>query len=140
MQAAVVPLIEDRGVLYRETVSGTYSWFAYALGQVCADIPFHALNTVIMYAIIYYLAGYRTGIEFVGYFILMLFLANWSVMSMGQLYALVTPNEEMANGLSGLSVILSVCLMGFLVTSSAMPEGWLWANWANMFRYILQGL
>ncbi len=70
----------------------------------------------------------------------MLFLANWSVMSMGQLYALVTPNEETANGLAGLSVILSVCLMGFLITSSAMPQGWLWANSANMFRYILQGL
>lgn len=61
-------------------------------------------------------------------------------MSMGQLYALVTPNEETANGLAGLSVILSVCLMGFLITSSAMPQGWLWANTANMFRYILQGL
>lgn len=70
----------------------------------------------------------------------MLFLANWSVMSMGQLYALVTPNEETANGLAGLSVILSVCLMGFLITSSAMPQGWLWANALNMFRYILQGL
>ena len=30
----------------------------------------------------------------------MLFLANWSVMSLGQLYALVTPNEETANGFS----------------------------------------
>jgi hypothetical protein len=59
---------------------------------------------------------------------------------MGQLYALVTPNEETANGLAGLSVILSVCLMGFLITSSAMPEGWLWAYHMNLFRYILQGL
>jgi hypothetical protein len=45
-----------------------------------------------------------------------------------------------ANGLAGLSVILSVCLMGFLVSSSVMPEGWLWAYNANLFRYILQGL
>jgi len=140
MQAAVIPLIEDRAVLYREAVSGTYSRFTYGLGQLFADIPFHALNTIIMYAIIYYLVGFRSGAEFVGYFIFMLFLANWSVMSMGQLYALVTPNEETANGLAGLSVILSVCLMGFLITSSAMPQGWLWANSANMFRYILQGL
>lgn len=69
----------------------------------------------------------------------MLFLANWSVMSLGQLYALVTPNEETANGLAGLSVILSVCLMGFLITSSAMPSYWTWAYQANLFRYILQG-
>ena len=61
-------------------------------------------------------------------------------MSLGQLYALVTPNEETANGLAGLSVILSVCLMGFLITSSAMPDYWTWAYQANLFRYILQGL
>lgn len=48
MQAAVIPLIEDRAVLYREAVSGTYSRFTYGLGQLLADIPFHALNTVIM--------------------------------------------------------------------------------------------
>ncbi|EED88176.1 ABC transporter protein, partial [Thalassiosira pseudonana CCMP1335] len=138
MQAAVIPLIADRSVLYREAVSGTYSRFSYGLGQLLADIPFHAANTVIMYAIIYYLVGFRTGAEHVGFFIFMLFLAN--VMSMGQLYALCTPNEETANGLAGLSVILSVCLMGFLVSSSVMPEGWLWAYNANLFRYILQGL
>ena len=48
MQAAVIQLIEDRAVLYREAVSGTYSRFTYGLGQLFADIPFHALNTIIM--------------------------------------------------------------------------------------------
>ncbi len=48
MQAAVIPLIEDRAVLYREAVSGTYSRLTYGLGQLFADIPFHFLNTVIM--------------------------------------------------------------------------------------------
>ena len=140
MQAAVIPMIEDRAVLYRETVSGTYKRFTYGLGQLFADLPFHIINTLIMFAIIYYLVGFRPGWAYVGYFLFMLFLANWCVMSMGQLYALVTPNEETANGLAGLSVILSVCLMGFLITSSAMPAGWLWAYYANLFRYILQGL
>ena len=59
---------------------------------------------------------------------------------MGQLYALATPNEESANGLGGLSVMLSVILMGFLLSYQAMPDGWKWAYWANLFHYILQGL
>jgi len=56
-------------------------------------------------------------------------------MSLGQLFALATPNEESANGLAGLSVILSVILMGFLITVNAMPSYWEWAYWANLFRY-----
>lgn len=67
-----------------------------------------------------------TGDE-IGYFILMIYLSNWVIQSIGQLYALATPNEESANGLGGLSVMLSVILMGFLITYQAMPEGWKWA-------------
>jgi len=46
---------------------------------------------------------------------------------MGQLYALATPNEESASGLGGLSVMLSVILMGFLISYQSMPVGWQWA-------------
>jgi len=101
MQAAVVPLIEDRAVLYRETVSGTYSRLSYGLGQLLADLPFHALNTVLMWACFYFLVGFKTGGGAMGYFLLQLFLANWVITSLGQLFALVTPNEESANGLAG---------------------------------------
>lgn len=57
MQSAVIPLIEDRSVLYREAVSGTYSRLSYGLGQLIADVPFHAVNTIIMYVIMYYMVG-----------------------------------------------------------------------------------
>jgi len=140
MQAAVIPLIEDRAVLYRETMGGMYSRLSYGFGQLAANIPFHIINTFLMFIAIYFLVGFRMEGNYVGYFLFMLFLSNWVVMSMGQLFALVTPNEESANGLAGLSIILSVCLMGFLITASSMPKGWIWAYWTNLFHYILQGL
>lgn len=128
MQAAVVPLIEDRAVLYREAVSGTYSRFSYGIGQLLADIPFHILNTILMWACFYFLVDFQTGRGTIGYFILQLFLANWVITSLGQLFAYVLPNEESANGLAGLSIMLSVILMGFLITVSAMPKGWVWGK------------
>jgi ABC-type multidrug transport system ATPase subunit len=140
MAASVVPLIEDRAVLYRETVSGTYTRLSYGMGSLIADIPFHILNTTLMFVFFYFLVDFSLDGGIAGYFILMLFLANWVISSMGQLYALASPNEESAHGLAGLSVILSVILMGFLITVRAMPEGWQWAYWANLFHYILQGL
>ena len=131
MQAAVVPLIEDRAVLYRETVSGTYSRLSYGLGQLFSDIPFHILNAVLMWACFYFLVDFKTGNGAMGYFLLQLFLSNWVITSLGQLFALVTPNEESANGLAGLSVILSVILMGFLITVDAMPSGWRWGRFSR---------
>lgn len=140
MQTAVVPLIEDRAVLYRETVSGTYSRLSYGIGQLLADQPFHWMNSLLMFVVFYFLVDFQRTGEDLGYFILMLYLSNAVINSIGQLFALVCPNEESANGLGGLSVILSVILMGFLITVAAMPSGWVWAYWANLFRYILQGL
>lgn len=46
--------------------------------------------------------------------------------------ALASPNEESANGLAGLSVILSVIFMGFLITVTAMPGYWEWAYWVSL--------
>jgi ABC-type multidrug transport system permease subunit len=110
--------------MYRETTSGMYSRLSYGLGQLAADIPFHVINTFLMFIPFYYTAGFRNEGDLVGYFLLLLFMANWVIMSLGQLFALATPNEESANGLAGLSVILSVVLMGFLITVSQMPDGW----------------
>jgi ABC-type multidrug transport system permease subunit len=127
MQAAVVPLVEDRAVLYRETVSGSYGRISYGVGQLLADQPFHILNTLLMWIFFYFLVDFRRTSGEMGYFLLMLYLSNWVVQSLGQLFALATPNEESANGLGGLSVILSVILMGFLITVEAMSSGWQWA-------------
>lgn len=143
MQAAVVPLIEDRAVLYRETVSGTYSRFSYGLGQLFADIPFHMLNTVLMFVCFYFLVDFQTTGGTMGYFLLRLFLANFVITSLGQLFALATPNEESANGLAGLSVMLSVILMGFLITVESMPNGWVWGTYClfgNGRRAWLEGI
>jgi ABC-type multidrug transport system permease subunit len=128
MAAAVVPLIEDRAVLYRETISGTYSRLSYGIGSLIADLPFHAINTILMFVAFYFLVGFKLEGPNVGYFILMLFLANWVIMTMGQLYAYASPNEESAHGLAGVSVILSIILMGFLITVNAMPDGWVWGK------------
>jgi ABC-type multidrug transport system permease subunit len=155
MQAAVVPLVEDRAVssfilagdcnisfhiteltsililiiqvLYRETVSGCYSKLSYGVGQLLADQPFHAINTVLMFVCFYFIVGFKLESDEMGYFVLMLYLSNWVIQSLGQLYALATPNEEIANGLGGLSVMLSVILMGFLINYKMMPHAWKWA-------------
>jgi len=139
MQSSVVHLIEDRAVMYREVTSGFYRRLAYGLGQLLSDLPFHALNAAFMFVMFYFIVGFQKGKEHIGYFVLLTFAANWVIMSLGQFYALALPNEESANGLAGLSVILSVIFMGFLITVSAMPSYWEWAYWTNLLHYLIQG-
>ena len=140
MQASVVPLIEDRAVLYRETVSGLYNHLSYAMALLIVDLPGHVLNALLYYLLFYFSVGFDLSADRMGYFFLMIFMANWLLSSIGQMFAFLSPNAETANGLAGLSVILSVLLMGFLISVFAMPEAWRWAYWANSLHYVLQGL
>jgi ABC-type multidrug transport system permease subunit len=80
-----------------------------------------------MYVCFYFLVGFELQRDGVYYFLLLLYFSNWVIQSMGQLYAMATPNEESASGLGGLSVMLSVILMGFLISYQSMPVGWQWA-------------
>jgi len=139
MQAAVVPVVEDRAVFYRETNAGYYHKLNYGLAMVIADLPFHIANAVLFSSIFYFTVGLRSGGEYIIYFYVMYFVLTWIIPSLGQLFAFWTPNAETAAGFAGLSIILSVLLMGFLITFEAMPDFWRWANWVNMFRYPLQG-
>eukprot|EP00122_Pirum_gemmata_P014235 Pgem_evm1s13269 len=131
--------MEDRSVLYRETNSGYYNLFTYGIAQLLADIPFHFINTVLFFVIFYFFIGLRSGAEYASYFLLMYFMGTWLVPSIGQLFAYISPNTETANGGAGISILLSVILMGFLITINTMPESWKWANWSNVFRYMMQG-
>ena len=152
MQAAVVPLVEDRAVssfilaadcnilsifliahqfdLIMHPLQGDCQWMLLedGVGQLLADQPFHEINTVLMFVFFYFIVGFKLESDEMGYFLLMLYLSNWVIQSLGQLYALATPNEESANGLGGLSVMLSVILMGFLINYKMMPHVWKWAQ------------
>lgn len=83
MQAAVVPLVDDRAVLYREAMSGLYSRFSYSVASLLADIPFHILNCLLMFMGFYFIAGFQLGGDRPAYFMLMMFLCNWAFTSIG---------------------------------------------------------
>ena len=140
MQSCVIPVVQERAVFYREAKEGYYHRSSYGLALVFSDLPFNLANGLIFALPFYFIVGLRSGPEYIGYFLLMYVAATWLIPSLGQLFAFISPNTEIANGLAGLSVVLSVLLMGFLVAYDSMPKGWQWANWANAFRYVLQGL
>ena len=84
MQAAVVPLVADRAVLYREATSGLYSRWSYAVSSLLADIPFHVLNCLLMFLGFYFLVDFQLTDDRPAYFIVMIFLCNWAFTSIGE--------------------------------------------------------
>lgn len=82
---AIVPLITERAIFYREVVSGTYSRYAYGLAVQLAELPFNLGAAVVSWAIFYWMVGLDPAADRVVYFILMALVTYWLMPLLGQL-------------------------------------------------------
>ena len=66
----------------------------YIVTKFLADFIFHVVNSFFMTIIGYYMVGFRQdGFEYILYFYLVMLMSIWMAMSIGQIFALTTPNE-----------------------------------------------
>jgi len=131
--------VQQRAPFYRETTSGTYSRWVYSLAQLFADVPLHLITATLFTLTFYWTVGYQNTAAHFFYFWLMTLFTMWLMPSLGQFFAFAAPNLEAAIGFAELLIICMVLLMGFLISQSAMPVGWLWAYWIDWLHYVLQG-
>ena len=79
--SAMVPLVTERAVFYRETLSGTYSRFAYGIAVQIAELPFNLFFGLVSFLCFYFLIGLSMEGGRMIYFILMTLATYWvSVM------------------------------------------------------------
>jgi len=140
MMQVVIPLIEERGIVYRELASGTYKHTVYPLACMVAEMPMHAVNAFLFWSILYYAVGFRDETEYSGYFFLVVLFTHWALPLLAQLLAVLSPNVETATALITVVMLFCTLLMGFLIPHEALPDGWEWAYWTDILRYPFEGL
>lgn len=135
----MVPLITERAVFYRESLSGTYSRYAYGAAVQLAEIPFNLGFALVSFLIFYFMVGLTMDTERIIYFILMSLASYWVLPALGQLLAFVSPNIGAAVGVGSLLMTLFTLTMGFLIIPKDIPPYYIWIYWINPLRYMLQG-
>ena len=75
--SAMVPLVTERAVFYRETLSGTYSRFAYGIAVQIAELPFNLFFGLVSFLCFYFLIGLSMEGGRMIYFILMTLATYW---------------------------------------------------------------
>lgn len=137
--SAMVPLITERSVFYRETLSGTYSRYSYGAAVQLAEIPFNLGFALVSFIIFYFMVGLSMEAERIIYFILMALASYWVLPAFGQLLAFISPNIGAAVGVGSLLLTLFTLTMGFLLIPNDIPPWYIWLYWINPLRYMLQG-
>ncbi|KAF7101335.1 hypothetical protein CFC21_102696 [Triticum aestivum] len=130
----------ERVVLYREKAAGMYCTLAYAIAQMAIELPYMLVQVLIFASIVYPMIGFEmTAVKFF-WFVLYMVLSFMYYTLYGMMTVALTPNLEIAAGLSFLIFIFWNVFSGFIIGRELIPIWWRWVYWANPAAWTVYGL
>ncbi|XP_044983003.1 ABC transporter G family member 45-like [Hordeum vulgare subsp. vulgare] len=133
-------VIMERVVLYREKASGMYSTLAYTIAQMAIELPYILVQVLVFSSIVYPMTGFQmTTVKFF-WFVLYMVLSFMYYTLYGMMTVALTPNLEMAAGLSFLIYVFWTVFSGFIIGRELIPIWWRWVYWANPAAWTVYGL
>ncbi|CAO2211715.1 unnamed protein product [Urochloa humidicola] len=130
----------ERVVLYREKAAGMYSTMAYAIAQVSVELPYMLVQVLIFSSIVYPMIGFELKAGKFFWFFLYLVMSFMYYTLYGMMTVALTPNIEIAMGLSFLIFIFWNVFSGFIIARELMPLWWRWVYWADPAAWTVYGL
>ncbi|KAK7206452.1 ABC-2 type transporter-domain-containing protein [Myxozyma melibiosi] len=147
--AQLMPNFVTQRSLYevRERPSKTYSWQAFMLSNICAEIPWQTICAVTMYFCWYYPIGLyanavptdavheRGGLMFLLIFVFMIFTSTFAHMVVAGIDL-----ADTAANLSNLCFSLTLIFCGVLATPESMPGFWIFMYRVSPFTYLIDAM
>ncbi|KAM0913297.1 hypothetical protein ACQ4PT_012244 [Festuca glaucescens] len=130
----------ERVVLYREKAAGMYSTLAYAIAQVAIEFPYMLVQVAIFASIVYPMIGFQMTAGKFFWFVLYMVLSFMYYTLYGMMTVALTPNIEIAAGLSFVIFIFWNLFSGFIIGRELIPIWWRWVYWANPAAWTVYGL
>lgn len=137
----VLSLLQDqRSVYYRELFSAMYGPWSYTVATGLAEIPYLAVQTIIMSGISYWMVGFSTTAWKFFYFMLMFLTGITCYTFMGQMLAFIMPSLLLGLLCTTLVSQIWTVLNGYIIPYSQIPIYWKWMNRISPPTWILYGL
>ncbi|KAJ3678774.1 hypothetical protein LUZ61_021315 [Rhynchospora tenuis] len=131
--------LQEREILMKETLSGSYRVSSYVTANSLVFIPFLAVLAVLFSVPVYWLAGlYRDFFAF-AYFLLLIWLILYTANSVVICFSAMAPNfivgHATISGVMGSFFLFS----GYFITKKAMPGFWVFMHYLSLFKYPFEG-
>lgn len=149
MAQQIMPHFVTQRSLYeiRERPSKTYSWVAFMVSNIVAELPWQTLMGAISFFCFYYPVGYYRNASRVGSLHshgAAFFMLIWSfyVFSSTLAHMVIAAIEDADTG-GNISILLfsiSLTFCGVMATPESMPGFWIWMYRVSPLTYYVQGL
>ncbi|KAF9064956.1 putative ABC multidrug transporter [Rhodocollybia butyracea] len=145
----IMPHFVTQRSLYevRERPSKAYSWIAFMLANICAELPWNTLMSVLIFFGWYYPIGLYRNAEFTGAVTergALSFLLLWSFLMFTSTFThMVIASVEVAENGGNIATLLfslTILFCGVLATPSQLPRFWIFMYRISPFTYLVSAM
>ncbi|KAJ1310587.1 hypothetical protein OPQ81_007316 [Rhizoctonia solani] len=146
MPAIIISQVEPmfifaRMIFIRESSSRMYSEFAFALGQLMAEMPYSLLCAVTYFLLFYYPTGFQYASDRAGYQFLMFLVTEMFAVTLGQMIAALTPTVFIAGLLNPFILVTFSLFCGVMIPKASIPKFWrVWLYQLDPFTRLISGM
>ncbi|KAK4049723.1 hypothetical protein OIV83_003998 [Microbotryomycetes sp. JL201] len=125
----------------RERKAAIYSWWAFIVGEIVAEIPYLLVCAFLYWACWYPVVGFTFRARAVAPLYLQMTLYELAYTSLGQTIAAYSPNATFAALVNPVVISIFTIFSGVLIPYSQITAFWrYWIYWIDVFHYIMSGL
>ncbi|ETL28695.1 hypothetical protein L916_18006, partial [Phytophthora nicotianae] len=140
-QAAQIPTVmAAREVFYKQRGANFFRTASYVLSNSVVQLPAIILETVVFSAIVYWMCGFLSSFWNFFVFVVILCLINAALAAFFFFLASASPNLNVANPLSSVSIVFFVMFAGYTITKDQIPDYLIWMYWINPTSWGIRAL
>ncbi|KAJ3681471.1 hypothetical protein LUZ60_015960 [Juncus effusus] len=131
--------LQEREILMKETLSGSYRISSYITANSLVFLPFLCILALLFSIPVYWLVGLNPDLYAFAYFLLLISLILYTANSVVVCFSALAPNFIIGNaiiqGVMGSFFLFS----GYFITKNAMPSFWVFMHYLSLFKYPFEG-
>ncbi|KAF9209762.1 hypothetical protein BGZ49_001404 [Haplosporangium sp. Z 27] len=139
-QAELPMAMQGRPILYKHKKFAMYRPSAFAIAQICVDIPLIIVQVVLFSVVLYFMAGLQHEAGKWFFFVMTLFFAALCMTAFFRMWGAISSTFDQASGNSGLLLLALILYSGYMIPYQAMHPWLIWVFWINPLAYAFKAL
>lgn len=140
MMGIIPMLVEERSLIYRETILKMYDSSAYVISILLVELPFTLFFGSLFTCIFYPMVGLDGNLGNVGFFMLIVFSWLFFCSTTGFMFSYLAPNLQIGTMLASIVINLWNILAGFLIPKPSLKYPWKLAWYIDPTQFALQAI
>lgn len=140
MMGIIPMLLEERPLIYRETIMKMYDSTAYVLAMLLVELPYTIFFGLLFTTIFYPMVNMSHNIGDVAFFILVILSWLFFCAITGFMFSYLSPNLQIAMMVASIIINIWNILAGFLIPKPSLNYPWKLVWYIDPTQYVLQSI